>query len=49
MLNFLNHPHIVKLYDSVELSVKEEKFGFLFMENCSSGTAFSILEKSEGV
>jgi hypothetical protein len=45
MLNFLNHPHIVKLYDSVELSVKEEKFGFLFMENCSSGYGIFQVEQ----
>jgi serine/threonine protein kinase len=37
MLHYLNHPHIVKLYDSAELSVKEEKYGFLFMENCGNG------------
>lgn len=37
MLQVLIHPHIVKLYDSVELSVKEEKYGFLFMENCGNG------------
>lgn len=28
---------MVKLYDFVELAIKEEKYGLLFMENCSNG------------
>lgn len=37
MLTLLAHPNIVKLYDSIELTIKDEKYGLLFMENCSNG------------
>jgi hypothetical protein len=41
MLQLLVHPNVVKLYDFVELAIKEEKYGLLFMENCSNGYTVS--------
>lgn len=41
MLQLLAHPNVVKLYDFVELAIKEEKYGLLFMENCSNGYSVS--------
>jgi len=37
MLQLLVHPNIVKLYDSTEMTIKDEKYGFLFLENCNCG------------
>jgi serine/threonine protein kinase len=40
MLQQLTHPNIVKLYDTCEIGTKDEKYGLLFMEKCSSGYRF---------
>lgn len=37
MLQLLAHPNVVKLHDFIELNIKDEKYGLLFMENCSNG------------
>jgi hypothetical protein len=37
MLQLLAHPHVVKLFDCGEIALKDEKYGLLFMENCSNG------------
>lgn len=41
MLQQIAHPNVVKLHDFVELTIKDEKYGLLFMENCSNGYSVS--------
>jgi len=33
----VTHPNIVKLHDSHEQEGKDNKYGYLFMENCNCG------------
>lgn len=47
MLQLLTHPNIVKLYDFIELTIKEEKYGLLFMENCSNG--YEVSHSKNGI
>ena len=37
ILKAVNHPHVVKLYDSHEMETSEHKVGLLFMERCGNG------------
>ena len=43
-MKMIQHPNIVKLYDSYEMEGKDNKYGFLFMEKCSKGYEKSYLE-----